>query len=139
MDNRQTLPRYKYYLDTATGARPQVFVAFANLEAQADARVWGLLFEVDTATLAILDTYERNYRRADVTAQLSVPVDGTAWIYIASPEGSARFHCGRRERSLIIDKGYAQTIERAFAAAGLPYAAALPDDVPLVDLTRVDT
>ncbi len=89
--------------------------------------------------LEVLDSRERNYRRADVTVHVSAPADGTVWTYVGSPEAKARFHHGLHRRALVIDKGYAHSIETAFARAGLPYEAALPAGVPLMELTRVET
>jgi cation transport regulator ChaC len=139
MDNSQTLPRYKYYLDAATGVRPEVFVAFANIEMHHTQRVAGILFEVDQPALKIFDARERNYRRTDVTAHLSVTVEGTVWTYLGIPEASARFHHGLGNKALVIDKAYAQSIESAYTRAGLAYAPALPQHVPVIELTRVDT
>jgi len=139
MDNSKTLAGYKYYLDPTTGARPEVFVAFANIEKHHEQRVSGILFETDAAMLEVLDSRERNYRRADVSAHISIAVEGTVWSYIGSAQASARYHHGLRNNALVVDKAYVQGIESAFARAGLPYAAALPPNVPLVQLTRVDT
>lgn len=139
MDNKRTLPRYKYYLDPKTKTRPDVFVTFANIEKQDNGCVPGILFEVDDEMLKVFDSRELNYWRTDVTAHFSEPVDGTVWTYIGSPEANARFQQGLRERALVIDMTYAQRIETAFTRAGLSYAAELPRDVPLVELTKVDT
>jgi len=138
MDNSRTLPRYKYYLDATTGGRPEVFVAFANIE-KGEGSVSGIVFEVDLAMLEVLDSRERNYRRADVTAQLSATVEGTVWTYVGSPDAKERFQQGLRKEALVIDKAYAHAIESAFARAGLPYASTLPQYVPVVELIRVDT
>ncbi len=134
MDNSATLPRYKYYLDAKTGARPDVFVAFANIETGED-RVSGILFQADDGMLEVLDARERNYLRTDVTAHLCEPVAGPVWTYVGSPEANARFHHGLKTDALVIDKAYAQAIQSAFAHAGLPYTAPLPRNVPLVELT----
>src|SRR5687767_9643026 len=52
MDNRRTIPGYKYYLDAATGERPAVFVAFLDIVEDPGSAVEGISFEVDPATLA---------------------------------------------------------------------------------------
>jgi hypothetical protein len=83
MDNRRTIPGYKYYLDAATGERPAVFVAFLDIVEDPGSAVEGLSFEVDAAALAALDDRERNYRR--------VEVDGRLWAYAGLPTpGSPR-------------------------------------------------
>jgi cation transport regulator ChaC len=139
MDNSETLAGYKYYVDTATGARPEVFVAFANIESRQGARVAGILFEVTHATLEILDARERNYKRTDVTAHVSLAVEGTVWTYLGSSEATARFHLGRKKNALVIDEAYARSIETAYARAGLPYDAGLPAHIRRMALKRVDT
>ncbi len=138
MDNSETLTGYKYFVDAETGARP-AFIAFANIESRPGARVAGILFEVAHSTLAVLDTRERNYHRTDVTAHVSVAVEGTVWTYLGRPEASARFHEGREKNALVIDAAYAQAIATAFAEADIPYDPAHPPGVPLRALKRVDT
>ena len=44
MDNRRTLPGYRYFLDPATGERPAVYVAFLDIRPDAGARVDGVVF-----------------------------------------------------------------------------------------------
>jgi cation transport regulator ChaC len=60
MDNRRTLPGYKYFLDAATGARPAVFVAFLDVVEDPAASVQGVAFPVTAAGLAGGDDRERN-------------------------------------------------------------------------------
>jgi len=139
MDNSQTLTGYKYYLDATTGARPDIFVAFANIERHPQARVSGLLFEACAETLALLDTRERNYERTDVTAHVSAVVEGTVWTYLGNAEATARYAHALKKNALVIDTAYEERIETAYAHAGLPYEAALPPHIRRMALTRVDT
>ncbi len=142
MNNALTLPGYKYYLDPATGDRPHVYVAFVNIERHTDtaeARIAGILFEVDAAALALLDAREHNYARHDVTADLSIAVEGTVWSYVGRPDAAARFRHGLATSSVVIEEAYKHRIEAAYARARLPFAAEMPDDIPSVTLTRVDT
>src|SRR3954464_4477383 len=64
MDNRRTLPGYRYFLDRETGDRPPVFVTFLDIREQPGAHVHGIAFPAD---LVALDARERNYTRVDVT------------------------------------------------------------------------
>jgi len=142
MNNALTLPGYKYYRDAATGDRPNIYVAFVNIERhdeETQTGVAGILFEVDASALAVLDARERNYRREDVTPHLSVAIEGTVWSYVGRPEARARYHHGRRTSSLVIAKTYMESVESAFARAGLPYTHDLPDDIPVVALDRIET
>src|SRR5919198_5063250 len=83
MDNRATIPGYKYYVDAA-GRRPEVFVTFLNL-VPGDG-VDGVVFDADRA---VLDARERNYRRVDVSDALDVP--GPVYAYIGLDEAVERF------------------------------------------------
>ena len=66
MDNRVTVPGYKYYLDE-DGGRPGVYVAFLAIWPEPGATSSGVMFAVDDAALAELDARERNYDRVDVS------------------------------------------------------------------------
>ena len=46
MDNRRTIPGYKYYVDPDTGERPPVHVTFLNIYPAAEGRVNGIAFPV---------------------------------------------------------------------------------------------
>ena len=82
MDNRVTIPGYKYYLDPA-GARPAVHVAFLDVVPDPGAAVEGRAIEVED--LAPLDARERNYRRVEV---------GGIWVYVGLEAARARFAAG---------------------------------------------
>ncbi|HEY5197279.1 MAG TPA: gamma-glutamylcyclotransferase family protein, partial [Solirubrobacteraceae bacterium] len=77
MDNSLDIPGYKYYVDPATGSRPDVFVAFLTISASPGGRVNGALIEVSAGDLVELDRRERNYARVDVTDRLARAADGT--------------------------------------------------------------
>src|SRR3954468_18638743 len=66
MDNTRTIPGYKLYR-CPDGGRPDVCVAFLDLEPDPHGRVDGVLLQADDAVLAALDQRERQYRRVDVT------------------------------------------------------------------------
>src|ERR1041384_4215239 len=67
MDNRVTIPGYKYFLDGA-GGRPAVCVGFLDVVPDPAAWVDGVVFEV--AELGGLDARERNYARVAVSRAL---------------------------------------------------------------------
>ena len=54
MDNRRTIPGYKFYVDPETGARPEIYVAFVCIWREPGASVEGVLFEVDDDGLAAI-------------------------------------------------------------------------------------
>jgi cation transport regulator ChaC len=124
MDNRETIPGYKYYLDEA-GGRPEVFVTFLNLVPGGEAD--GVVFAVDD--LGALDARERNYARVDVSASLSVT--GPVFAYVGLDEAIARFEAARRGGRAVVARAYLEEVQ-----AGFPDVD--PPPVPVLDLTRVD-
>ena len=141
MDNTLNEPGYKYYVDPQTRSRPDVFVAFVNLEphdGETARGVSGILFEVGPEALSILDRRERNYHRCDVTPAISAAVDGTVWTYIGHAEARARYEAGLASNRLVISAAYRDLIEAAYAKARLPFDAELPANVRALPLTRVD-
>ena len=120
MDNRVTIPGYKYFLDRA-GARPTVCVAFLDLVPDPAACVDGVVLEV--AELGGLDARERNYRR--------VQVDGL-WLYTGLEEARERFAAG----PTVVQRAYLESVRAGFAAHGLGFG---PEPaLPVLDLERVD-
>jgi cation transport regulator ChaC len=126
MDNRETIPGYKYYVDEA-GARPGVFVTFLNL-VPGDA-VDGVVLAVDD--FAALDARERNYARVDVTSSLDVDLGGCVQAYVGTDDGRARFETGRRAGDAVVARSYLEQVRAAFGHVE-------PPPVPVRDLTRID-
>ena len=117
MDNRVTIPGYKYFLD-GVGGRPAVCVAFLDVVPDPAAHVDGVVFEV--ADLGDLDARERNYRR--------VAVDGL-WLYTGLEEARRRFAAG----PTVVARAYLEDVRAAFGATFGP-----EPDLPVMDLTRVE-
>jgi hypothetical protein len=120
MDNRATIPGYKYYLDAA-GRRPEVFVTFLNL-VPGDG-VDGVVFEADGVAL---DARERNYRRVDVSDAIDVP--GPVYAYVGLGEAVARFEAGHRDGRAVAQREYVETVR----------GIAEPPELPVLDLKRID-
>lgn len=142
MDNTRNEPGYKYYVEAQTGIRPDVYVAFVNIEAHTESApsgVAGILFEVDPPGLHVLDKRERNYQRCDVTPSISAAVDGAVWTYVGHAEAQARFQHGLATNRLVVDEAYKQTVETAYAKARLPYAAEMPAQIRALALNRIET
>ena len=147
MDNRDIVPGYKYYVDRSTGAHPDVYVAFLNIERVRKAdlpagipppEVAGVLFEIDESVLAILDKRERNYCRCDITDQFP-GIEGRVWVYLGSPEAEERYRVGLMERSVVIDLAYKTAVESAYRNANITYAAEQDPRLREMDLQRIDT
>jgi cation transport regulator ChaC len=137
MDNRRTIPGYKYYLDPETGERPAVHVAFLNIYPAPEGGVNGIAVPVDPEVLDQLDRRERNYDRIDVSALLDVDVGGTVWTYLGSEAARERFEAG----SAVVSQEYFDGIRDDFATAGGLDEFDRSTDrltVPLRRLTRVD-
>src|SRR3954452_1226607 len=135
MDNRRTIPGYKYFLDTA-GGRPAVYVTFLDAVPDAAASVGGVAFAVDGLALAALDARERNYERVDVTVQVSADLGGPVWAYLGSDAGRARYAAGVRTGTAVVARAYLEGVRAGFAARGLAFEAD-PLEVPVVDLELV--
>src|SRR5215208_3876492 len=110
MDNRETIPGYKYYVDP-DGSRPAVYVAFLAIRPQPGATVAGALLAVDDAMLAALDRRERNYDRRDVSDL--VDADGRVWAYVASAAGRARCAAGRAAGTAVVSAEYLARVSNA--------------------------
>jgi cation transport regulator ChaC len=137
MDNRRTIPGYKYYVDPDTGERPPVRVTFLNLYPAAEGRVNGVAFPVTADELDELDRRERNYERIDVTELIDAGLGGTVWTYLGSEAARERFAAG----AAVVAQGYFDAIRGDFAATGGLEAfdrSTDPLTVPLRRLTRVD-
>ena len=143
MDNRVMVPGYKYYVDPQTGARPEVFVTFLNLTEDQDCAVNGIVLPVEEAELQSLDARERNYVRLDVSDRILEPIDGSVWVYIASPAGRRRYEEGVKNGKAVIDAAYYRSVRDEFAALGAQHLEEFvrtTDDpaCPIRSLTRID-
>src|SRR5215213_5628464 len=128
MDNRRTVPGYKYFLDAA-GGRPAVYVAFLDAVPDGASSVGGVAFAVDADGLAALDARERNYTRVDVTARVDADLGGPVWAYLGSDDGRARYAAGARAGTTVVARAYLDGVRAGFAARGLAFEAD-PLEVP---------
>lgn len=139
MDNRDTIPGYKFYVDAETGRRPAVYVAFLAIRYEPGAAVSGEVFAVDDEQLAALDRRERNYDRCDVSelvdltarpARGDAPADLRAarvWAYVGSAAGRSRCAAGRAAGTAVISAQYLASVRDAE-----------PPDLPVRPLLRRD-
>jgi cation transport regulator ChaC len=143
MDNRRDIPGYKYYLDEATGERPEIFVTFLNIWEDEGARVNGLVFEVDAETLEALDDRERNYERRDVTDHLAADPGGRVWAYVGTAAARQRYETGRAADAAVVSAAYERKVRQDFATFGPDWMEqfdATTDErtVPLRHLRRIE-
>jgi cation transport regulator ChaC len=143
MDNRLTLPGYKYYLDDA-GHRPDVHVAFLDLRPAQEQSVNGVCLPVTEDELAALDERERNYVRREVTKFCDLAADHIrVWTYLGSTAGRRRLSTARSSGRAVIDRAYLEGVLRGFERLGrVEYAACAPsldpDGLPILALSRHD-
>ncbi len=116
MDNSVDLPGYKHFLDARTGARPDVRVAFLDLEeaASGDAEVGGVARWVEQHELPALDARERNYRRIEVGEHLDRELPPPVFTYVGLPEARAR----TRAKPVVVARDYLDAVRAGFAAWG---------------------
>ena len=134
MDNRRTIPGYKYYLDPATGGRPAVHVAFLDVAPDGAGAVDGVVFEVPD--LEALDARERNYRRVEVTDSIDADVGGPVWAYKGLPQSRERYARAAAAGTAVVARAYLEGVRAGFASHGLAFDTS--PDVPVLDLVRVD-
>jgi hypothetical protein len=141
MDNSETVPGYKYYVDE-NGHRPGLFVAFLDLRPDPEGRVNGVHTPVQPEELRRLDERERNYLRTEVTDGLDAPL-GRTWAYIGSEPGRRRLAYGSGSGRVAVSREYLDRVEAGFRALGpdeyttFRHSTDL-DGLPIRDLVRVD-
>jgi hypothetical protein len=144
MDNAEDIPGYKHYRRRRDGSRPEVSVAFLDLEPAAGESVNGICLAVTPERLVELDRRERNYIRVDVTESLDPRPPGRTWVYVGRPESRARFRRARARSLVVVSREYREHVLRGFAALGQDAldgfwrSTELDGGLPVVDLVRVD-
>jgi dephospho-CoA kinase len=143
MDNTEHIPGYKHYRCRRNGRRPEVCVAFLDLEAAPGGAVNGVCLEVTPERLAALDRRERNYVRVDVTELLWPRPPGRTWAYVGRPESRARLRRARAGSRAVVSREYRERVLHGFAALGRDALARFwrsseLGGLPVVDLIRVD-
>ena len=118
MDNRATLPGYKYYLDPSTGERPAIFVTFINLYPCPGVAANGFCVPTTLASLDSFDERERNYERTDITGLVEPRTDHRVFAYVGTREARERYARGLAEGSAVVDKNYLLGVEDGFAKLG---------------------
>jgi hypothetical protein len=142
MDNTQTLPGYKYYLDE-NGARPDVFVAFLDVQPDRTGSVNGCCTPVTPEDLRRLDHRERNYDRIEVTHSIGDSL-GRTWMYVGSPAGRRRLSRGRETSRVVVSREYLDRVEAGFRALGSNEYAVFRgssdlNGLPIRDLVRIES
>ncbi|HWM10876.1 MAG TPA: gamma-glutamylcyclotransferase family protein [Solirubrobacteraceae bacterium] len=125
MDNRETIPGYKVYLDPETGEQPPVHVAYLSIAPAPGEDVEGVAFPVTDTQLAALDRRERNYDRHDVTDLVDADLGGRVWAYAGSAAGRRRFADALRAGTAVVAHGYLEKV-------------GVPTDLPVRRLLRRD-
>ena len=97
-DNRRIIPGYKTYLRRDDGTRPDVYVAFFDLDVSDGMWVAGLALPVDDARRDALDAREANYERVDVTGLVTGCPAPSGPTSAAASAGPARARPGRGQR-----------------------------------------
>src|SRR4051794_38718040 len=106
MDNAQTIPGYKLYL-AEDGSRPEVCVAFLDLQPAPGEAVDGVLLPVAAAGLTALDARERQYVRADVPGAIAAPPPGRVFAYLGREGSRERLRRARRAGRAVVAAAYA--------------------------------
>ena len=141
MDNRVDLAGYKSYRLRADGSRPEVFVAFVDIEPDPACTVTGLCLAVSDAELRALDDRERNYDRIDVSAQLDACPAGHVFAYVGSRTGRERLRSGRVSGRAVVSRDYLDGLRAGIGAIAPDEVAAIEPalaGIGVLDLERVE-
>ena len=133
MDNRRTIPGYKYFLDP-DGGRPAVHVAFLDVVPDGAAAVDGVVLEVPD--VGAVDARERNYARVEVNGELDADLGAPVWAYFGIEEARERYARAVAAGTAVVSRAYLEGVRAGFARFGLAFETEVP--VPVVDLVRVD-
>ena len=139
-DNVRHIPGYKMYLNRSDGSRPDVYVAFADIEPDPAGTVRGVVRPVSEGELDDLDRRERNYDRIDVTDLIAVDFGGPVWSYRGSEGGRERLRRGRAEGRAVVSRDYVAKVHAGLTSLGgdeLERFVA-QSDLPVWNLERVD-
>ena len=139
-DNRRIIPGYKTYFSREDGSRPEVYVAFFDLEVADAMTVSGLALPVDAERLEALDTRELNYDRVDVSG-LVEGVPGRVWTYLGRAPGRARLARGLAEGTAVVSRDYLEKVMDAYRARGKAAVreferTTVTHEIPPMDLER---
>jgi hypothetical protein len=140
MDNTVDIPGYKHY-EHQDGSRPDVCVAFLDLEPASDGAVNGICLEATPEGLAALDERERQYVREDVTDRLMPRPPGRTWAYVGRPESRERLRRALSSSRAVVSREYLDRVLRGFEALGgleRFRASTELDGLPVLDLVRVE-
>ena len=139
-DNIRSIPGYKMYLLRSDGSRPEVYVAFADIEPDPAGSVKGSVRPVSEQELAQLDLRERNYDRIDVTDLIDGEFGGRVWAYRGSAEGRERLRRGRDEGRAVVSRDYMEKVQAALRTLGEDEHERFlaESDLPVWNLERVD-
>lgn len=139
MDNTHTESDRKYYIDTATGERPDLAVTFLNVYQAPGDRTNGVAVLLGEDHIRILDKREQNYERVDVSNLVSVSNSRPVWTYMASKSGRERYQAGLAAGNACVSKDYFEYCMKGFDLGGEDQLSAFNSstdslEVPLRDL-----
>jgi hypothetical protein len=110
MDNMASIPGYKFYVDSASGERPDIAVTFLNIQRAQGATLTALAIPASESMIQHLDERERNYDRIEVAERM--------YIYIGKKEGCARFAAGSQANKAAISMRYYNKVASGYEAHG---------------------
>jgi cation transport regulator ChaC len=118
MHNTSDVNDHKYYRDSLTGERTDIYVVFLNVYPSPGDEVNGVLIPVDESLLDEFDRREVNYARLDVTTSIRPASAEPVWTYTATEAGVERYRRGQRESRAFVSAQYYTLCEVAFENRG---------------------
>jgi hypothetical protein len=114
MDNWDAANDHKYFVDSGTGERPRLRVAYLDVEPSEGDAVNGLAIPVDAARLLVLDTREVNYARVDVSNAFEPAIPQRVFTYIGTDAARERCRRGAADGNVFVSRDYVVAVGRAF-------------------------
>jgi hypothetical protein len=141
MENRAPLNDGAYYVDAASGVRPDVCVVALSIDASDD-DVNGVAIPVTAAELPAFDLRELHYDRIDVSGHFSCSLAYPIWAYRANTRARRDCMVGGMQRRAYVSHTYVSCVRQAFQNLGsrswIDYQASTdPIPFPARDLVRV--
>jgi cation transport regulator ChaC len=115
MNNWEGGDRVKHFVDSETGERPRLRIAYLDIYEQADSAVNGVALPVDATRLDALDAREVNYARVDVSEACEPALSGRVFTYVGLDGARERCRQGAADGNVVVSRDYHSSVRRAFA------------------------
>ncbi len=124
MDNTEDVPGYKHYRCRRDGSRPEVCVAFLDLEPAAGGVRQRDLPGGDAGAPRCVGSARAQLRPRGRHRSVVAAAAGATWAYVGRPESRLRLRRARARSRAVVSREYREHVLRGFAALGRDALAA---------------